>query len=719
MYLKLIKNNVKNSFKNYLIYMITLVLSVSIYYAFFSITSSYYNPSISKEFDITILGGATRYSIIAVSLLIFFLVAYVNRFLMIKKYREFSLQALLGMDRIKIGCFFCIEVGIIGLVSIFIGIILGAFLSQLINLKLIYTFSGEEKFIFPLYMDTIIETFVFFVGIFVLNGIFSINKIKNLKIIDMMNYEKTKDLKFKFNKQGKILILLFFIFNILVLYKSLIYFSKSYDIRIATLAKFYLHICYIIPISNISLIILTYVKKYDFIKTLKILLKMSLISALVYYLAIPIHTNYKLSGGLNKALIYMIIATIYIIYFLLNYFNIYEWNKGIDTAEKLFLKGQINSQVKTQGTALGLINISLFIAFILFFITPILTSWSEGYLNKRMTNDIHVFSSYTKVDDFKKLADNNYDFVFNFLDTKNIEIGDYAILDFYLVNKEDFYKRNKYEFPAKLVKLSQYNKLRSLNGYKNIELDANHFAVQSNNPFQENSIMKPKFNKNNLKLDKVYVDEFSDYTYNDYAEYFYIINDKYIDESLKVMSNLYLNLKEPMGIENNRELEKIAQGIFNENSENNYYRDIRFKTIEKNNITIVNFVLNIFMNYLGLILFIISFTIIGILQIEEISSNKSSYELIYKLGLDQKTIDKIIRSQLNFSFFKPINISLLVSILLLVNISYSLRIVIKKYIDISIFKEIGIIILAISLVVFIYYHLSYIISKSFIKNLNI
>lgn len=43
MYLKLALKNMKQSTKDYLIYMITLVLSVAMFYGFFSIASPYYS----------------------------------------------------------------------------------------------------------------------------------------------------------------------------------------------------------------------------------------------------------------------------------------------------------------------------------------------------------------------------------------------------------------------------------------------------------------------------------------------------------------------------------------------------------------------------------------------------------------------------------------------------------------------------------------------------
>ena len=55
MYLKLALKNMKQSTKDYLIYMITLVLSVAMFYGFFSIVSPYYSNMLPISIHMEIL----------------------------------------------------------------------------------------------------------------------------------------------------------------------------------------------------------------------------------------------------------------------------------------------------------------------------------------------------------------------------------------------------------------------------------------------------------------------------------------------------------------------------------------------------------------------------------------------------------------------------------------------------------------------------------------
>ena len=239
MYNKLLINNIKKSSKNYIIYIFTLIISVAMYYSFLTITSKYCSPNISIEFDISILGDSIKYALTAISLIILFLVNYINNFLMIKKFKEFSLQTLMGMKKEKIALLFFLETSIMGIISVLLGIVLGTFLSQFINLKLLNTFDGVESFSFKLYPDTILYTIVFFILIFLFNGILNIRKIKKLKIIDMINYEESINISAD-NKVIKRLNLIFIIVNIILINENYINLKLYYDNRLPLMPRIYI-----------------------------------------------------------------------------------------------------------------------------------------------------------------------------------------------------------------------------------------------------------------------------------------------------------------------------------------------------------------------------------------------------------------------------------------------------------------------------------------------
>ena len=73
MYAKLIFKNAKRSVKDYLIYIVTMTLCVTLFYAFLSISSTHYHPTIGAEYNISLLAGGMKLAICGISLLLLFL----------------------------------------------------------------------------------------------------------------------------------------------------------------------------------------------------------------------------------------------------------------------------------------------------------------------------------------------------------------------------------------------------------------------------------------------------------------------------------------------------------------------------------------------------------------------------------------------------------------------------------------------------------------------
>lgn len=118
MYAKLALENVKKSTKDYLIYIVTLTACISMFYAFLSISSNYYDPNIGAEFNLDILGDGIKYAILLITVLLMFLMQYVNHFMIQRRKREFAIQSIIGMEQSTIARLFFVESLIMG---IFVG----------------------------------------------------------------------------------------------------------------------------------------------------------------------------------------------------------------------------------------------------------------------------------------------------------------------------------------------------------------------------------------------------------------------------------------------------------------------------------------------------------------------------------------------------------------------------------------------------------------------
>ena len=133
---KLAVRNVKRSARDYLIYIITMMLITALMFAFNSIL---FSPDIRKRIDMAgimtaMIGLATFFIVIIVA----WLINYMVRFMLEKRSREFGTYLLLGMKKKEISRLYMRENVIMGTGAFFLGMALGLLLQQII-MAVLYT----------------------------------------------------------------------------------------------------------------------------------------------------------------------------------------------------------------------------------------------------------------------------------------------------------------------------------------------------------------------------------------------------------------------------------------------------------------------------------------------------------------------------------------------------------------------------------------------------
>ncbi len=120
--------NVKRNFKNYAMYLTSMIFSVLIYSMFKAI--EYNNQitdvangmkSVSKSFS-----GASA----IIALFVFIFIWYSNSFFIKKRKKEMGLYSILGIKKKSIATMMFYEIMTMGIIALVIGISLGAFLSK-------------------------------------------------------------------------------------------------------------------------------------------------------------------------------------------------------------------------------------------------------------------------------------------------------------------------------------------------------------------------------------------------------------------------------------------------------------------------------------------------------------------------------------------------------------------------------------------------------------
>lgn len=202
MYVKLAKNNAQKSIKDYLIYFITITICVGLFYAITSLSSSSYELITEESYNFKTLKLILRYSTYVITAILILLVAYVNKYMIRRRKKEFATYVLLGADQSSVALMFFVETLVIGILAIIAGIFVGTLFSQVITAIVLISAKQEIIFNVRLYMDTVGITFIFFISMFCIIGIYNIRVLRKLKLIDMLNAHK--QVEFQFKRSGKV-----------------------------------------------------------------------------------------------------------------------------------------------------------------------------------------------------------------------------------------------------------------------------------------------------------------------------------------------------------------------------------------------------------------------------------------------------------------------------------------------------------------------------------
>ncbi|CEP95765.1 FtsX-like permease family protein [Paraclostridium sordellii] len=675
MYAKLAISNAKKSIKDYLIYFITILICVSLFYAFTSLSSSSYELITEKSYNFENLEKMLKYSTYAITALLVILIGYVNKYMIRRRQREFATYILLGAEQKSVALMFFIETLIIGIAAIIAGIFLGTLFSQAVTAIVLITAKQEIIFSFKLYMDTVAITFIFFISMFCIIGMYNIRLLKNLKLIDMINVEN--QVEFQFKRSKKVYCIVFSM--AVVLYSICGYCTFK-----------------LMEASNNPSVDLP---------------------------------NKLIIEGIS--LLTFIIGT-YALFYSISYIMIYIKNKCVNfkyEGTNLFLIGSILSKIKSAPILMATISLTFLGSAISFTLTLIISQWSLGYLDYRVPFDIDIRNEYSyrfkekySLHDIKDIPKIDYSEVVNYLNDNNYDVESYCQLEKYFINKDDFYIRDENNIPIIAIKLSDFNKLRSILGYKEIKLKDNEFTTQwhkmkaqsdINKYIKENSSIKVDGKILKLSSKPYYKESLGEGIYNLYSDNIIILPDK-ICKSLTIAStDLMANINNEVSPEKAAEIGlNYIPNWFKKNNENliekyskdkditEYLIQTRVKSIETNTILNITLGMRILGIYLGVVLLMISLTVLSLTQLSDSLEHKERFNVLEKLGIEDREINKIILKQISLYFVIPIVIAVVGYIIFIYNYYILNTQIISSYVGDKVF--ILNIFIALVLMIFIY-----------------
>lgn len=191
---KLAWGNVRRAGRDYLVYLLTLTLGVTVFYAFNTISMQVDIAGIDEEGLAQVMGSMLGYLTYFLAGVMAFLMVYANNFIMKRRKKEFGLYQVLGMGRGRVATIMALETVIVSVVAFVAGIVLGVGLSQLMaffTASLFKTQIANFHFFFSVHAFNL--TLACMLVMFVLTLLLNLRAVRRTKLIELMGAERRNE----------------------------------------------------------------------------------------------------------------------------------------------------------------------------------------------------------------------------------------------------------------------------------------------------------------------------------------------------------------------------------------------------------------------------------------------------------------------------------------------------------------------------------------------
>ena len=196
MLFKMSVKNIRRSFKDYTIYFFTLILGVAVFYVFNALGSQTVMLKLSNtmyeilELMNRILSGVSVF----VSCILGALILYASRFLIKRRKKEFGIYLTLGMSKYKISRILFMETLLIGLLSLAVGLAAGVLVSQCMSVVVANLFDADmTRFRFVFSGAACLKTCGYFAIMYVLVMIFNSFNISRCRLVELIQADRKNE----------------------------------------------------------------------------------------------------------------------------------------------------------------------------------------------------------------------------------------------------------------------------------------------------------------------------------------------------------------------------------------------------------------------------------------------------------------------------------------------------------------------------------------------
>lgn len=608
MYFKLATRNLKKSLKDYTIYFLTLVFGVCIFYTFNSIESQ------KVMMDLTDMQAAAFQLIdvvmgvasVFISFVLGFLIVYANNFLIRRRKKEFGIYMTLGMENKQLSRLIFIETMLIGVVSLVVGVDLGVLLSQGLSIFTAKLFKVNlVNFTFVFSKIAFIKTLACFGLIYLVVLIFNSFTIRKVKLIDLLtSAKKNESLKVK----------------------------------------------------NIWISVITFVISIVMIGSAYfIVLKNGVAIASPTAIGIPV-----LLGSIGTLLFFFSLSG-----FLL---KIMQNNKKFYLKDlNMFVLRQINSKINTTFISMTFICLMLFIA---------ICTFSSGFgISRGLNKDVQDLTQFDSsiwnlngdnIEDL--LGKNNLDDISNYAEYTNYnsEVPYSKFLSKNGIEKGSSYYPVFADSNINTITLSDFNGLLILLGKDTVELGQNEYLAFGDIDDMQAVIQEAIDNNTKININGKELSPSSNKVFNIVAYdstlknniCTFVVNDDVVNGLTAINTYLNVNYKDDK-LKSEEAINKLIK-------DNNAKDGTQIYYISKENVEATTAGLGAVVSYLaiymGVIFLITSAAVLALQQLCESADNIYRYELLKKVGVDEKIINKSLFTQIGIYFIIPLALALVHSI---------------------------------------------------------
>ena len=637
---KLAFRNMKRSARDYLVYLLTMALISALMYTFNSLlfqneVRKYWNAEDMLE---TLVMLATVFIVWITA----WLIGYMVRFMMEKRSREFGIYLLLGMKKSTMAKLYLQENLLLGSFSLLLGMGFGVLFQQILMVILFSMLQMTYHLHIALHPGTVIMTILCYGCCFILSLFRCRRKFKKMNIHDLLEAERR-------NEQTK--------------------------------------------------------EKHETLKQL--LMPLSILFLFLFWTLFGM-----ISSDIHAALFLIgLILTIYLFYVGLSARIICYIRKGgkrIYMGQNLFLLRQFSGKVRTMQFTMGTLTALFTLALMGASFALMFSSWQNNLLEQKFPFDILLYSP-DPADDFKDEI--------RFLEEKTdiLDVFPYRIytdggnqVNAWMLThltawgamfqnpdgspntdkiRQKLENESVYCTYDTYMGLSDYNKLRAMLGYEEINLTDAEYALQVK-PRLEREVqhigdgLKLAGTNGSLSLScgGIYAEPFSQDGHNG-GDYIVIVPDQMLARMYPYYAELALDIdgSAPPGLRdelNELRYEKINDTMIGGENTNPALKGNRcygsdtilvfnaVNEVKENlraSLTYMLAALMIPLFYIGLVFLCVAVTVLSVQQLSDSARCRYHYDILSKLGLKESEIHSLILKQLAACYLCPALLAILIS----------------------------------------------------------